>query len=166
MNIALYFSTIVNKKDRMLKKGSGYHLDIVVIGLLTIVGGFLGAPFMVAATVRSVAHISALSVFSRTHAPGENPKLERVFEQRLTALAVHILIGKLRLFFHQLLYIFLISKCIVNRNGDLKMQKPDCLDFCSPMLFTAFLCYAATFLTATLHYITESNLVYVNYNIK
>jgi len=83
----------------MLKKGSGYHLDMLVIGLLTVVGGFIGAPFMVAATVRSVAHVSALSVFSRTHAPGENPKLVQVFEQRLTALAVHILIGKLDWFF-------------------------------------------------------------------
>ena len=92
-------STIVNKKDRMLKKGSGYHLDIVVIGLLTLVGGFMGAPFMVAATVRSVAHLSSLSVFSRTHAPGEKPKLEHVFEQRVTALAVHILIGKLNLLY-------------------------------------------------------------------
>jgi len=80
----------------MLKKGSGYHLDMLVIGLLTLVGGFMGAPFMVAATVRSVAHVSALSVFSRTHAPGEKPRLVQVFEQRLTALAVHILIGKLK----------------------------------------------------------------------
>jgi len=84
----------------MLKKGSGYHLDILVIGLLTMVGGFMGSPFMVAATVRSVAHISSLSVFSRTHAPGETPKLERVYEQRLTALAVHILIGKSFILFY------------------------------------------------------------------
>ena len=73
----IHCSTIVNKKDRLLKKGSGYHLDILVIGLLTLVGGFIGAPFMVAATVRSVAHVSSLSVFSRTHAPGEKPRLER-----------------------------------------------------------------------------------------
>jgi len=93
------FSTIVNKKDRMLKKGSGYHLDMLVIGLLTLVGGFMGAPFMVAATVRSVAHVSSLSVFSRTHAPGEKPRLVQVYEQRFTALAVHILIGKSKLLF-------------------------------------------------------------------
>lgn len=80
----------------MIKKGSGYHLDMLLIGLLTLVAGFTGTPFLVAATVRSVAHISSLSVFSRTHAPGEKPKLEQVFEQRLTALAVHILIGKLK----------------------------------------------------------------------
>jgi len=105
----------------MLKKGSGYHLDILVIGLLTMVGGFLGSPFMVSATVRSVAHVSALSVFSRTHAPGEKPKLEQVYEQRLTALAVHILIGKSRLLFPQLLSTFVIRQCIVNRNCGLKM---------------------------------------------
>jgi len=71
---------------------------MLVIGLLTLVAGFMGAPFLVAATVRSVAHVSSLSVFSRTHAPGEKPQLVRMYEQRLTALAVHILIGKLQLF--------------------------------------------------------------------
>lgn len=48
---------------------------------------------MCSATVRSVTHVSALSVFSRTHAPGEKPQLLEVKEQRLTSLAVHVMIG-------------------------------------------------------------------------
>lgn len=84
---------IVNKKDRKLKKGSGYHLDLFLIGILSSVSGFLGVPFMCSATVRSVTHVSALSVFSRTHAPGEKPQLLEVKEQRLTSLAVHVMIG-------------------------------------------------------------------------
>lgn len=86
-------SMIVNKKDRKLKKGSGYHLDLFLIGILSSVSGFLGVPFMCSATVRSVTHVSALSVFSRTHAPGEKPQLLEVKEQRLTSLAVHVMIG-------------------------------------------------------------------------
>jgi len=86
-------SMIVNKKERMLKKGSGYHLDLFLIGCFSPVCGLFGLPFLCAATVRSVAHVSALSVMSRTHAPGEKPKLVDVKEQRVTALFVHITIG-------------------------------------------------------------------------
>lgn len=84
---------IVNKKDRKLKKGSGYHLDLLLIGLSGTICGIFGVPFLSAATVRSVTHVSALSVFSRTHAPGEKPRLEEVKEQRLTGIAVHIMLG-------------------------------------------------------------------------
>mgnify|MGYP001552521444 CR=1 FL=1 len=85
---------IVNKKDRKLTKGSGYHLDLFIIGLTGIVCGIFGVPFLSAATVRSVTHVSALSVFSKTHAPGEKPVLLEVKEQRLTGIAVHIMIGR------------------------------------------------------------------------
>ena len=88
-----FCSMIVNKKERMLKKGSGYHLDLFLIGCFSPVCGLFGLPFLCAATVRSVAHVSALSVMSRTHAPGEKPKLVDVKEQRVTALFVHITIG-------------------------------------------------------------------------
>ena len=84
---------IINKKDRKLKKGSGYHLDLFIIGTFATLCGILGLPFLCAATVRSVTHVSALSVFSQTRAPGEKPQLEGVKEQRLTGIAVHIMIG-------------------------------------------------------------------------
>ncbi|ESN94964.1 hypothetical protein HELRODRAFT_102774 [Helobdella robusta] len=86
-------SMIVNKKDRLLKKGSGYHLDLFVTGLCASICGLLGLPFMCSATVRSVTHVSALSVYSRTHAPGVKPHLVKVVEQRVTSLAVHLLVG-------------------------------------------------------------------------
>ena len=60
------------------------------------------------ATVRSVAHVSSLSVYSRTHAPGEKPVLEGVYEQRVTALCVHILICK----FCTKLHLFLDMKML------------------------------------------------------
>lgn len=83
----------MDKKERKLKKGSGFHLDIVLICLINVGCGFIGAPWMCAATVRSVAHISAVTVMSRTHAPGEKPHIIEVKEQRISALAVSLLIG-------------------------------------------------------------------------
>lgn len=82
--------TIMAKK---MRKGSGYHLDMMLVSILVSVCALFGLPWMCAATVRSVAHKSSLSVFSRTHAPGEKPKLLYVQEQRLTSILVSILIG-------------------------------------------------------------------------
>ena len=84
---------IANNKEHKLKKGTGFHLDILLMGLFSAIGGVFGLPFMACATVRSVSHISALTVISRNHAPGEQPKLERVIEQRLSNLVVHLLVG-------------------------------------------------------------------------
>lgn len=38
----------------------------------------LGAPWICAATVRSVAHVSAVTIMSRTHAPGDKPHIIEV----------------------------------------------------------------------------------------
>ena len=84
---------IINKPERNLKKGSGFHLDIFIIGLMHTMNGLLGLPMMCAAAVRSISHVNSLSVWSRTHAPGEKPHLVHVYEQRVTAVLVHILIG-------------------------------------------------------------------------
>ncbi|XP_044763391.1 anion exchange protein 3 isoform X2 [Coccinella septempunctata] len=84
---------IIDKKERKLKKGSGFHLDIVLICLCNILSGTFGLPWVCAATVRSITHVSALTVMSRTHAPGEKPHLIEVKEQRISALAVATLIG-------------------------------------------------------------------------
>lgn len=78
-----------------MKKGSGFHLDTFIIGCMAVMNGLLGLPLVWAATVRSVTHVGALSVFSKSHAPGEKPKLIKVIEQRITALFIHIVIGKL-----------------------------------------------------------------------
>lgn len=58
-----------------------------------MISGFFGLPWVCAATVRSIAHVSALTVMSRTHAPGEKPHLVEVKEQRISALTVAALIG-------------------------------------------------------------------------
>ncbi|XP_076327328.1 band 3 anion transport protein-like [Tachypleus tridentatus] len=84
---------IINKKERKLKKGSGFHLDLMLICFMELGCALLGGPWVCAATVRSVSHVSSLTVMSRTHAPGEIPHVIEVKEQRVTNLLVSILIG-------------------------------------------------------------------------
>lgn len=87
-------SMIVGKKENKLKKGSAYNLDILVLGFVALLHGLFGLPFVCAATVRSVAHVSSLTVVSTNHAPGESAKIEGVIEQRVSNLLVHILVGE------------------------------------------------------------------------
>merc|ERR1712018_222316 len=74
-------------------KGAGVHWDIVLLFGLNCLGSFFGSPWVCAATVRAVAHVSALTVMSTTHAPGEQPKIENVKDQRVSFLFVSILLG-------------------------------------------------------------------------
>ena len=54
---------ILNKPEKKLKKGSGFHFDILVLGLMMIVNGILGLPLMCAAAVKTISHVNALSVY-------------------------------------------------------------------------------------------------------
>ncbi|XP_012224582.2 band 3 anion transport protein isoform X3 [Linepithema humile] len=84
---------IIDKKERKLRKGNGYHMDIVVVCLMNMGCGLMGAPWCCAASVRSLTHVSAVTVMSRTHAPGDKAHIVEVKEQRVSALLVAILIG-------------------------------------------------------------------------
>ncbi|KAL4216954.1 Anion exchange protein 3 [Mactra antiquata] len=84
---------LLHKEEFKLKKGSGFHLDQFILGITTFMCSLFGLPWMCPATVRSVAHVSALAVMSRTHAPGEKPKLLEVRDQRVTNIVMNILIG-------------------------------------------------------------------------
>lgn len=78
----------------MLQKGSGFHLDLL---LIVAMGGFFalfGLPWLAAATVRSVTHANALTVMSKAVAPGDKPKIQEVKEQRVTGLLVAVLVGR------------------------------------------------------------------------
>ncbi|XGW30502.1 hypothetical protein V3C99_009459 [Haemonchus contortus] len=86
-------AVIINRKDNMLRKGEGYHLDLLCIAVLVLICSFLGLPFYVAATVLSVMHVNSLRVYSESSAPGEIPRFLGVNEQRLTAIFAHSLIG-------------------------------------------------------------------------
>lgn len=84
---------LLTKKEYRLKKGAGFNLDLFLMGLLTFLCSLLGLPWMCAATVRSFSHLNALSVWSTSHAPGEKPFLIEVKEQRVTNIAIHVLMG-------------------------------------------------------------------------
>ncbi|XP_071381911.1 anion exchange protein 2b isoform X3 [Centroberyx affinis] len=84
---------IVSKKERMLVKGSGFHLDLLLIVVLGGSCALFGLPWMAAATVRSVTHANALTVMSKAVAPGDKPRIQEVKEQRVTGLLVAILVG-------------------------------------------------------------------------
>lgn len=55
---------LVGKPERGLKKGNGLHWDIVLLCFCNTVCGFFGLPWHCAATVRSVTHISAVTIMS------------------------------------------------------------------------------------------------------
>ncbi|XP_028289780.1 anion exchange protein 2b isoform X2 [Gouania willdenowi] len=84
---------IVSKKERMLVKGSGFHLDLMLIVVLGGTSALFGLPWMAAATVRSVTHVNALTVMSKAVAPGDKPRIKEVKEQRVTGLLVSIMVG-------------------------------------------------------------------------
>uniref|UniRef100_A0A8C2GLX1 Anion exchange protein n=1 Tax=Cyprinus carpio TaxID=7962 RepID=A0A8C2GLX1_CYPCA len=86
-------AVIVNRKENKLKKGCGYHLDLLWVGVLMAVCSFMGLPWYVAATVISIAHIDSLKMESESSAPGEQPQFLGVREQRLTGILVFVLTG-------------------------------------------------------------------------
>lgn len=86
-------SLIVSKKERMLVKGSGFHLDLLIIVVVGGISALFGLPWLAAATVRSVTHANALTVMSKAVAPGDKPRIQEVKEQRVTGLLVAVLVG-------------------------------------------------------------------------
>ncbi|XP_052812652.1 electrogenic sodium bicarbonate cotransporter 1-like [Mya arenaria] len=86
-------AVIVNRKENKLKKGNGYHLDMLVVAVTIAITSILGLPWYVAATVSALAHIMSLKKESETAAPGEKPIFLGCREQRVTALLVGILSG-------------------------------------------------------------------------
>ncbi|KAK5860514.1 hypothetical protein PBY51_021983 [Eleginops maclovinus] len=84
---------IVSKKERKLVKGTGFHLDLLIIVVVGGVSALFGLPWLSAATVRSVTHTNALTVMSKAVAPGDKPRIQEVKEQRLTGFLVAVLVG-------------------------------------------------------------------------
>ncbi|XP_047454112.1 sodium bicarbonate cotransporter 3-like isoform X2 [Mugil cephalus] len=86
-------AVIVNRKENKLKKGCGYHLDLLVVGLMLGVCSVLGLPWFVAATVLSISHVNSLKLESGCSAPGEQPKFLGIREQRVTGFMIFVLMG-------------------------------------------------------------------------
>ncbi|XP_020041340.1 sodium bicarbonate cotransporter 3 isoform X8 [Castor canadensis] len=86
-------AVIINRKEHKLKKGAGYHLDLLMVGVMLGVCSVMGLPWFVAATVLSISHVNSLKVESECSAPGEQPKFLGIREQRVTGLMIFILMG-------------------------------------------------------------------------
>lgn len=86
-------SVIVNRKEHKLRKGCGYHLDMLIVGIMMGVSSILGLPWCVAATVLCLGHVDSLKMETETSAPGEKPTFLGVREQRVTGTMVFILTG-------------------------------------------------------------------------
>ncbi|XP_042749846.1 band 3 anion transport protein-like, partial [Lagopus leucura] len=84
---------IVSKPERKLVKGSGFHLDLLLIVAMGGVAALFGMPWLSATTVRTITHANALTVMSKSSAPGEKSQILEVKEQRISGLLVAVLIG-------------------------------------------------------------------------
>jgi len=119
-----------NAPAHKLKKGPGYHLDLLVLSGCTLATSLLGLPWMCAATVQSLNHVRALATtevvggvpvaaaddaaLAATGSPDkeaaaasaeptpERTQITSVVESRVTGFAIHALIGA-SLFFLPLL---------------------------------------------------------------
>lgn len=88
-------SLIVSKPERKLVKGSGFHLDLLLIVAMGGLAALFGMPWLSATTVRTITHANALTVMSKATAPGEKSQILEVKEQRISGLLVAMLIGEL-----------------------------------------------------------------------
>ncbi len=86
---------LVNSPDHKLKKGEAYHLDLGIVGILIGVCSVVGLPWLVAATVRSLNHLRSLATVEAVVSKyGETrERIVHVRENRITPLAIHMLIG-------------------------------------------------------------------------
>ncbi|KAM7067363.1 band 3 anion transport protein isoform 1-T2 [Molossus nigricans] len=84
---------IISKPERKMVKGSGFHLDLLLVigmgGLATL----FGMPWLSATTVRSVTHANALTVMGKASSPGAAAQIQEVKEQRISGLLVSVLVG-------------------------------------------------------------------------
>lgn len=86
---------LVNSPDNKIKKGPSYHWDLLVVGVLVAFCSLFGFPWLVAATVRSLAHVRALADVEETAgADGSGTdRITHTIENRISGLLIHLLIG-------------------------------------------------------------------------
>ncbi|NXY53595.1 B3AT protein, partial [Callaeas wilsoni] len=79
---------IVSKPERKLVKGTGFHLDLLLIVAMGGLAALFGMPWLSATTVRTITHANALTIMSKTSAPSEKSQILEVKEQRISGLLV------------------------------------------------------------------------------
>ncbi|KAL7055050.1 hypothetical protein AAHC03_024532 [Spirometra sp. Aus1] len=86
-------AVIINRRENKLKKGEGYHLDLLIVAITLATNSLLGIPWFVAATVLSINHVLSLKKVSESAAPGEQPVFLGCREQRVTGFLIFLFIG-------------------------------------------------------------------------
>lgn len=87
-----------NPRFKMLKgrreknQTDGMHADMLVVSILTFLQSLIGLPWLVAATVRSLAHVGACQKFD------DKGQADGTIEQRVTGTTIHALIASVILF--------------------------------------------------------------------
>ena len=86
---------LVNSPDNKLTKGSGYHLDLAIVGLIVLFGSLFALPWIVAATVHSLNHVKSLAKIKVVD-KGSGIKKETIVsvrENRISGLGIHTMIA-------------------------------------------------------------------------
>ena len=85
---------IVNSPGHKLTKGAGYHLDLLVVGILTGACSIFGLPWIVAATVHAVNHVKSLANMKVIDQGGQKKEvIDTVIENRISPLIIHVMIA-------------------------------------------------------------------------
>lgn len=85
---------LVNSPDYKLRKGGGYHLDLLVVGLIVLIGSLFALPWIVAATVHSLNHVKSLAKTKIINVGNiKKEVITGVRENRLSGLVIHSLIA-------------------------------------------------------------------------
>ena len=96
---------LTNSPDYKLKQGPSFHWDMAVMGVLVAAMSMFGLPWVVGAVVRSLNHVKSLVILD------ERGRTVGVVENRISNLAIHLLIGAAVLFF--LPYLSLIPMAVL-----------------------------------------------------
>lgn len=85
---------LVNAPSHKLKKGPGFHLDLLIVGAITGLSSLFGLPWIVAATVHSLNHVKSLAnVEVIDDGVQITERVASVRENRVSPLFIHILIA-------------------------------------------------------------------------
>uniref|UniRef100_A0A673VHR4 Solute carrier family 4 member 1 (Diego blood group) n=1 Tax=Suricata suricatta TaxID=37032 RepID=A0A673VHR4_SURSU len=84
---------LISKPERKMVKGSGFHLDLLLIIGMGGVAALFGLPWLSATTVRTITHANALTIMVKDNTPGAAPQIQGVREQRISGLLVAVLVG-------------------------------------------------------------------------
>ena len=85
---------LVNTPGNKLKKGAGFHLDLLVVGLLIGACSLFGLPWIVAATVHAINHVRSLATMEVVEQGTQKKEvIASVIENRVSPLMIHLMIG-------------------------------------------------------------------------